>query len=162
MSGLPPVSTSVLTVFFSARGAEGPRMRAGPSNVSGGGSDFGSESEKANEEAAELDMDAEGDEDEVPVLINPDLPSLRAVLGAADAVVEVDAWRGFSPPRMVAPRSRVVTVSSRMCPWCAASPSRSACVERGETDGELAVLKYAEVVGELRVIPLSSRMSGGC
>ena len=81
---------------------------------------------------------------------------------AADAVVDVDAWRGFSPPRMVAPRSRVVTVSSRMCPWCAASPSRSACVERGETDGELAVLKYAEVVGELRVIPLSSRMSGGC
>lgn len=52
-------------------------MRAGPSNVSGGGSDFGSESENDGDEAvAELDMDAEGVRGGVPLG-----PSKRTGLG---------------------------------------------------------------------------------
>ena len=35
------------------------------------------------------EAEAEEEEEEVPVLINPELPNLKAVLDAADAVVEV-------------------------------------------------------------------------
>ncbi|KAI1793027.1 P-loop containing nucleoside triphosphate hydrolase protein [Ganoderma leucocontextum] len=43
--------------------------------------------EAEDEEGEEMDVDE--DEDDVPVLINPDLPNLKVVLDAADVVVEV-------------------------------------------------------------------------
>ncbi|KAI0722001.1 P-loop containing nucleoside triphosphate hydrolase protein [Cerioporus squamosus] len=49
----------------------------------------GSSDEDAAMAAGEVDDEDVDEEEEVPVLINPELPNLKAVLDAADAVVEV-------------------------------------------------------------------------
>ena len=66
-------------------------MRAGPSNVSGGGSDLGSESEKADEEEAELDMDAEGERGGVP--LGPSKSTGLGIISRGDGRCEC-AWGG--------------------------------------------------------------------
>ena len=84
-------------------------MRAGPSNVSGGGSDFGSESAKCADGVVELDMDAAGERGGVP--LGPSKSTGLGIIRRADGLCACDG-RGEGGDRG-GRRSRVGEVPSR-------------------------------------------------